>query len=166
MFDELQPKKETKKEDKPNNFSLPGFNDYQISKFSGKEVKRIAPPPPVITDFDKRMTDLEVKGKKRGRRNMFIGTIGAAVIALIVMCCVYYLSQDVNDISDRIDKEIEEMPDLSNRKKTLKNPISDNDGLSDDAETKYESDLNNQNANGDEVNEEFNSEGEGVLQEL
>ena len=107
MFDKFEPKKERnkdKKNEKLNVFSMPGLSENQINKFSGNDTKRLAPPPPAIRDFDKRMTDLELKGKKRGRRNMFIGTIGGAIIALIVMGLVYYLSQDISKISDKIEQ--------------------------------------------------------------
>jgi len=126
MFEELESKKEKKDSDvksRSSSFSLFGLNNTNNDLFLKKEAKRIAPPPPALTDFDVRMSGLEVKGKKRGRRNMLIGTIGGAVIALIVMCFLYFLAQDVNDISDKIDRDISEMPDLSNRKKNQESKI-------------------------------------------
>jgi len=154
MFDKLEPKKEVEKNEKSNNFSLPGLNDYQINKISGKEMKRLAPPPPALTDFDKRISDLERRGKKRGRRNMFIGTIGAAIIALIVMFFVYYISQDVSNISDEMDKEINEIPDLSNRKNTPKIPLADpGSGIPGNSEEKYKTDPSAVDMRGENVSE-------------
>lgn len=179
MFEKLDPKEENSKNEnnvsneKANNFSLPGLSDNQINRFSSETINRIAPPPPALTDFSKRMTDLEAKGKKRGRRNMFIGTIGGAIIALIVMCFVYYISKDVSNISSRIDQDVNEMLDLSNRKKGQKiiPTDTDNDGLPDEDEIKYKTDPNNPDTDGDgfldsdEIKRGFNPNGEGLLNE-
>lgn len=65
--------------------------------------KRLAPPPPVITNIDQRIKSLEEKGKKRGKRNSWIGLLSSSGILLVVFIAGYYLLGEINNITNRVE---------------------------------------------------------------
>ena len=176
MFENFEEKNQTQNKQTFNNFSLLGLSNNQIKKISADKRKKIAPPPPAISNLHQRVRKLEEKGRKRGKRNMLIGTIGGAIIALIVMTIIYFWTQDVYDISNKTEQDILQIQDLNNRSGKVKGVFLkktkddfDGDGLTNKEEKKYKTDPNNPDTDNDgfldgqEVKNNFNPLGKGKL---
>jgi hypothetical protein len=65
--------------------------------------KRLAPLTPAITLIDQRIKTLEEKGRRRGRRNSWIGILSSFLILIIVFIAGYFLLTEINKLADKVD---------------------------------------------------------------
>lgn len=112
MFNDLSDKREDKKNNLPSDHNQSGSNETsrgstreegkEIAKNSANKPKSIAPPPPVVTEFDHRIKKLRDIGKKRGKRYSIIGIIASFIIGMGVMGAGYYLFTEIINISGEV----------------------------------------------------------------
>ncbi len=117
-FDKEKKEENKNKQDsyKPNLFSIYSLSDKQIKKITDGNHKRIAPPHPSLSDFNKRIKKLEEKGRRRGKRNMYIGIIGGALIAITVMCLIYFWTQEIYKMSNKTEEDMLKVQNFELRK--------------------------------------------------
>ena len=113
MFDHLDNKQnKTNKEDNQNNRVEDLKIKKNISRLSGGSPSILANHSENNKNFTERIRNLEKKGKKRGKYFSLVGIIGGLLIALLVMCAIYFLLLDVIDISGKVDENTASIPDI------------------------------------------------------
>jgi hypothetical protein len=107
MFNELN--KTKIKADKTSGLKAEVLNFQRdlASIFNKQQSKRIAPPPPALTNFDQRINSLRDLGRRRGKRYSKIGIISSIIIVLVVGFLSWLMIRELININNRIDERQE-----------------------------------------------------------
>jgi len=111
MFEDLEIKKENSKKELKSN----GVNEFIISHnkdFSKEKKQENKKDVSKIENLNKRIDELEKKGKKRGKRYSLIGIIGGLLIALIIIIVVRFILFQTKNISQKVDESVNDLPNI------------------------------------------------------
>ncbi len=104
MFEEIENNQTEKKEGK-----IP----ERVLIDKSEKPKSIAPPPPVITDFEQRIKKLETTGRRRSKKRKIYSGVGIFLIFLLGMAFMsigYYFLTEIIDITGKAQESVANIP--------------------------------------------------------